>query len=512
MLECFVKTSKKTRFLKEQFPDFEYVEIWEHEWKRIKQSLAPNIKSIVSKVPFIRQTLNPRDAFFGGRTNASCLFYKVKPGEEINYIDYTSLYPYVNKYGTYPVGHPEIDDRKDMSTDINEYFGLIKCTIEAPKNLFHPVLPYRSNGKLMFALCRTCVDSQQQTACNHSGTDREFTGSWATIEVAKAVEVGYEIRKVHVVWHFKNKSAYSADSPSSGLFASYINTFLKLKQEASGWPEWCKTPEDKQKYISDYRTVEGIDLNHDDIAYNPGLRSLAKLMLNSFWGKFGQRENLTRIKYTQDPNEVYDILSNPRVVVHDLNFVNDDLAEIKYEDEEQFVEVNRKVNVVIAAFTTALARLKLYELLEKLQERVLYYDTDSVIFVSKPGVWDPPLGDYLGQLTTEVDPKDGKYIESFVSGGPKNYAYKLDTGKTVCKVKGFTLNFTNAQKINFDTVSNMVRGIGPNTIKTVEKNRITRKPKTRKIVNETSTKDYRIVYDKRIIIENYRTVPYGYVW
>ena len=30
------------------------------------------------------------------------------------------------------------------------------------------------------------------------------------------------------------------------------------------------------------------------------------------------------------------------------------------------------------------ARLKLYEVLDKLQDRVLYYDTDSVIFVSNP--------------------------------------------------------------------------------------------------------------------------------
>jgi DNA polymerase elongation subunit (family B) len=49
-------------------------------------------------------------------------------------------------------------------------------------------------------------------------------------------------------------------------------------------------------------------------------------------------------------------------------------------------------NVVLAAFTTAYARLKLCEVLDMLQERVLYYDTDSVIFVSKPDEPDPPLG------------------------------------------------------------------------------------------------------------------------
>ncbi|XP_033106710.1 probable DNA polymerase [Anneissia japonica] len=512
MIESFIKTNKKSSFLKQQFPDFEYVEMWEHDWVKIKAALTPEEKCQLFNVPYIRPILNPRDAFFGGRTNATCLYYQVKQDEEIHYVDFTSLYPYVNKYGTYPIGHPEIIANKNMSTDINDYFGIIKCTIEVPKQLLHPVLPYRTNGKLTFPLCKTCVEAQQQTACNHTKTERSFTGTWVTTEVSKAVEVGYTIERVHIAWHFTEKSVYTPDTPSSGLFTEYINTFLKLKQEASGWPEWCKTPEDQEKYINDYKSVEGITLEKNNIKYNPCLRSLAKLMLNSFWGKFGQKENLTKTKYTQEPNDVYDILTDPQVIVHDINFINDNLAEIKYENEEQFVDVNRKVNVAIAAFTTASARLKLYDLLEKLQERVLYYDTDSVVYVTKPGEWNPPLGDYLGQLTSEIDPKEGKYISCFVSGGPKNYAYKLDSGKTVCKVKGLTLNFANSKKINFETVSNIVKGIGPDIIKTFESNRITRKPKTRKIVNETSTKDYRIVYDKRIIIDNFKTLPYGYVW
>lgn len=40
-------------------------------------------------------------------------------------------------------------------------------------------------------------------------------------------------------------------------------------------------------YIDDYYDKEGILLDFDNIRKNPGLRQLAKLMLNSFWGKFG---------------------------------------------------------------------------------------------------------------------------------------------------------------------------------------------------------------------------------
>jgi hypothetical protein len=54
---------------------------------------------------------------------------------------------------------------------------------------------------------------------------------------------------------------------------------------------------DKWSYIRDYHEKEGILLDYNNIKKNPGLRALAKLMLNSFWGKFGQRSNMPRIKY-----------------------------------------------------------------------------------------------------------------------------------------------------------------------------------------------------------------------
>ena len=101
-------------------------------------------------------------------------------------------------------------------------------------------------------------------------------------------------------------------------------------------------------------------------------------------------------------------------------------------------------------------------MLEQLNRNVLYYDTDSVIYVSPPGQYDPPLGDYLGELTDELD--SGEHIVEFVSGGPKNYAYKTNSKKETCKVRGFTLNYTNSQLINFDSVKHIAADpkSGPN--------------------------------------------------
>lgn len=90
---------------------------------------------------------------------------------------------------------------------------------------------------------------------------------------------------------------------------------------------------------------------------------------------------------------------------------------------------NGKTNIFVAAFTTCLARPKLYESLEKLGEQVLYFDTDSVIYRLRPGQPEIPLGDFLGNMTNELD--DGDHITEFVSGGPKNYGYTTAQGK-VC--------------------------------------------------------------------------------
>ena len=74
---------------------------------------------------------------------------------------------------------------------------------------------------------------------------------------------------------------------------------------------------------------------------------------------------------------------------------------------------NGCVTIFIATFTTCCARLKLHSYLEHLQKQVLYFDTDSIIFSWKPGQPDIPLGDFLGEMTDELD--NGDYIIDFTS-------------------------------------------------------------------------------------------------
>ena len=231
-----------------------------------------------------------------------------------------------------------------------------------------------------------------------------------------------------------------------------------------------------------------------------------------FLGKFAQRSNLTKTKQVTEPKELFDYLQSDEYEVSDAYMVNDETVEVQYKEKEGFIEQNDKTNIVIAAFTTAYARLKLYELLDKLEERVLYYDTDSVIYIHQPGKYEPPLGKYLGELTDELDA--GDYITAFFSGGPKNYAYITNNGKTETKIRGITLNHATLKKINPYVMRALVHLYVDchiqNKVSANIPHKITRNKKEKNIVTKKMTKDYRVVYNKRVVKENYGTVPYGY--
>ena len=236
-------------------------------------------------------------------------------------------------------------------------------------------------------------------------------------------------------------------------------------------------------------------------------------MLNSHWGKFGQRPNKDKLTYVADPATYIEMMTDEKTEVTDLMYINKEHIGIKWRSKEDFVESLPNTNVVLAAFTTAQARLKLYDLLEQLDDRVLYFDTDSVIYIHREDSWNPPLGDYLGQLKDETK---GVPIVAFVSGGAKCYAYVLEDGKTVCKIKGFTLNHRNSLTLNFETLKDLVTTPGEaqkpsekkQTYQIRDPHKITRVKG--KIVSQAQNKLYRLVYDKRMLTPSLKTYPFGW--
>ena len=257
--------------------------------------------------------------------------------------------------------------------------------------------------------------------------------------------------------------------------------------------------------------ISGIRLDPERIVRNEGKRCLAKLMLNSHWGKFGQNPNKTKITYISKPKEYINMMQDSTKEVLDVMFANKEHIALRWNSKSDFVEPLPNTNVVLAAFTTAQARLKLYTLLEGLQDRVLYFDTDSVVYLHSKdnSLWNPPLGPFLGELKDETK---GVPLTVFVSGGPKNYAYRLADGTEVCKVKGFTLNHRNSLILNFHTMKELIttpkEAEKEETYDLVEPNKIIRKEG--KIFSEMQRKKYKLVYDKRVLTKDLTTYPYGW--
>ncbi|XP_067660620.1 uncharacterized protein [Haliotis asinina] len=440
-----------------QHPDIDQVVTqWECDFlkeQKDNEDLRAFLTTLQGPHAYLPDPLDPREAFFGGRTNATKLYYEAKEEEEIKYVDVCSLYPYICKYGTYPLGHPEIKDHPPVS-DLFDLHGLIQCRVLPPTDLYHPVLPYRVHGKLLFPLCRTCAEEEFVDSCPHGDEDRAWVGTYVSKELQYAVqECGYQVLDIYEAWHFDSLTTYDPDRQEGGLFAKYVNNFFQIKQEASRYPEGCTDPEE---YIREIQQKEGVTLDRAHIRKNPGLRALAKACLNNHW-----------------------------------------------------------------AWVTAQARLKLYSYLKPLDRRVLYFDTDSIIYIHRPLQYNPPLGDTLGELTDELG--GGNSIQIFASAGPKNYTYKLRYPQpdgsvvAVSKVRGFTLNHRASQYVHFDSMKNLICKRDRVSITVPYPRRIIRTGlrQNNTLLSKDTSKVYRMVYTKRRVIYDsegmpVETLPYGY--
>lgn len=218
--------------------------------------LNSELVEFIKKNPFLclNSDIKPRDALFGGRVNASKLYHKCSSDEKIKHYDIRSLYPYVQKYGIFPFGHPKIINSNFESID--KYFGLINCTVLPPRNLLFPILPIKTKNKLLFTLCNKCSEDKLKL-CQHCDSDRVIRGTWVSLELNEALKYGYTIINIYQIWHWEQRS--------KSLFTNYINMFLKYKQESSGIPSNIEEEKDFTKkdklineYISEFQSVESI--------------------------------------------------------------------------------------------------------------------------------------------------------------------------------------------------------------------------------------------------------------
>ena len=497
-------TLTKKKFLEGQ--GLRYKCIWEHEFKTL---LAENevALSLIDRLD-VEGRLVPRDAFYGGRTEAFSMWHRCEVGERICYKDFISLYSSMMKYCIFPVGHPDIitGDFGDMAS----YFGLAKVRMRAPDSMFIPVLPHRGHGKLLFALCRSCAAGLSHTACSCLPKERALTGTWCTLEIAAAVARGYTIEKIYEVYHWT--------TTTDRLFTLYVNSFVQMKEEASGYPPNITTEEERENYIAAYAANEDVHLRGSRMKHNAGMRSIAKLCNNSLWGKMAQRGNMTKTTFVTTAEEFYSIVCDPTRRLVNFNIIADDVASVEWCYDNNYAPEAPNTNIYIAIFTTCHARLRLLDVLDVTGVRTLYCDTDSVIYSEREEApLSVPTGPYLNCLKDELDCKSvgcpgcesNHYIKEFVAGGPKNYAYITDTGATFCKIRGFTLDSDTSEVLNMESLRAMVSQTeGPSTLTTTQ-TCIRRDKKTSTVFSRQEDKKYKICFSKRVPLQDGGSRPYG---
>jgi len=251
---------------------------------------------------------------------------------------------------------------------------------------------------------------------------------------------------------------------------------------------------------------------------NPGLRHLAKICLNSLWGKFGQRTKLAYYEFIYDYSQLLAKMNDPKIQTKEWHIINKNCVELKYQEDDNInIEANY-ISEITAVFTTANARMRLYSLLEWLDpSQICYCDTDSCMFIvdetnplhKKPDNNSPDKPDNirfgygLGEWEDEFK---GGWIKELVVGGAKSYSYMTNSGKICIKQKGITLDRANESVVNFDAMKEMVLNHKP----IQSKERFTFRWENKEVVTKFIARSIKSTVASKRCFHGYDTVPYGY--
>lgn len=116
------------------------------------------------------------------------------------------------------------------------------------------------------------------------------------------------------------------------------------------------------------------------------------------------------------------------------------------------------------------------------------------------GEYNSTIVNSLGGWTDELE---GGHITTFMSGETKNYAFETDTGKSVQKVKGIALNHRASQIVTMKSLEKMIfKELDEVTVTYPHK---IQRTKRHELLTKRFTKKYQIVYDKRHIIDDFKT-------
>ena len=215
-----------------------------------------------------------------------------------------------------------------------------------------------------------------------------WTGVLFSEEIKEFVKYGY---KFEILEGYLFEKGY--------LFSSYINFWYNIKSKHK--------PGDVMYYI-------------------------AKLMLNSLYGKFGLNPYLANSEIINS-NKISDYISNHNLEIEEiLDF--GDKSLIKYHKiNEDRDDIQMKVSIPISAAITAYARIHMAQFLADTNIDVYYTDTDSIV-VDKP-LPKEFVGSELGQFKLECIYEEAVFLAPKVYGGI--IRNEDGTFRQVSKVKGY---------------------------------------------------------------------------
>ena len=120
--------------------------------------------------------------------------------------------------------------------------------------------------------------------------------------------------------------------------------------------------------------------------------------------KLTERNDRTQISVITEPKELNNFLVTPGIEVTNLAFANDDVVWISWKHSaEEHVPNLRHTNEVMGAYVFAGATMDLYRYLDRMGERAIYYDTESVIYIQpkdEPGLIE--TGEKFGDMTSDL--------------------------------------------------------------------------------------------------------------
>ena len=106
--------------------------------------------------------------------------------------------------------------------------------------------------------------------------------------------------------------------------------------------------EEKLDHLRKFNSAFNTDIKYEDVQYNDAYRSLAKFVLNSFWGRFAMRSNITQNELVSDQHRLVDLLTNEKYVVQDIVPMNEEILLTSYKYSTDAITPQPNLSILVS--------------------------------------------------------------------------------------------------------------------------------------------------------------------